>query len=71
MKTLERGSFSQVDALEASGKVNDEIEAMSALRCFVCKKDLREILAYLKEGGILGAIFLLLRTNINIFMVES
>lgn len=39
---IREGSFSQVDALEASGKVNDEIEAMSALRCFVCKRPQRD-----------------------------
>jgi len=35
---IREGSFSQVDALEASEKINEEIETMSALRCFVCKR---------------------------------
>lgn len=39
---IREGSFSQVDALEASEKVNKEIEAVSALRYFVCKSPQRD-----------------------------
>lgn len=41
-EALGEGCFSEGDELEASRKVNEEVEAISALRCFVCKSPQRD-----------------------------